>query len=150
MMDEATIRQKIQEKLQHGALPIHAQSAPEASLYSHEGQGTGEPCSACDEPIAPHEERVIYAADANQIIQLHARCEQLWHEVRTCDLGGRASAGGEGLPQAAAIVSDQELSGGTRPEADQTGETIPMPPPPAVPGRLEGEGEEPGQARDGR
>jgi hypothetical protein len=60
-MEEATIRQKIQETLQHGALPIHAQAAPEASRYSHVGEGTGEPCSACDEPITPHEERVIYA-----------------------------------------------------------------------------------------
>jgi hypothetical protein len=85
MMDEATIRQEIQEKLRHGALPIHAQSAPEASIYSNVGEGTGEPCSACDEPITPQEERVIYAADANQIIQLHERCEQLWNEARTRD-----------------------------------------------------------------
>jgi hypothetical protein len=83
MMDEATIRQKIQEKLQHGLLPIQAEPAPEASIYSNEGQGTGERCSACDEPIMPHEARMIYAADATQIIQLHARCEQLWHEART-------------------------------------------------------------------
>ena len=85
MMDEATIRQKIQEKLRHGALPIHAQAAPEASLYSNVGEGTGEPCSACDEPIRPHEERVIYAAAATHVIQLHARCEQLWNEARTRD-----------------------------------------------------------------
>jgi hypothetical protein len=85
MMDEATIRQKIQEKLQRGALPIHAQVAPEASIYSNVGEGTGEPCSACDDPIAPHEERVIYAADPNQVIQLHERCEQLWNEARTRD-----------------------------------------------------------------
>jgi Protein of unknown function (DUF3303) len=56
---------------------------------------------------------------------------------------GRVSAGGEGLPQAAAIVSDQELPEATPPGADQTGEAIPMPPPPAAPGGLEGEGEEP-------
>jgi hypothetical protein len=87
MMEEATIRQKIQEKLQHGALPIHAQVAPEASLYSNVGEGTGEPCSACDDPIAPHEERVIYAADPNRVIQLHARCEQLWNEARTRSRG---------------------------------------------------------------
>jgi hypothetical protein len=82
-MDEATIRQKIQEKLQRGTLPIDAEPAPEASLYSNEGEGTGEPCSACDEPIAPHEERVIYGADPHQVIQLHARREQLWTEART-------------------------------------------------------------------
>jgi Protein of unknown function (DUF3303) len=63
---------------------------------------------------------------------------------------GRASFGGEGLPQAAAIVADQELPDGTQPEADQTGEAISVPPPPAVPGGLEGEGEEPGQAGDRR
>jgi hypothetical protein len=85
MMDEATIRQKIQEKLQRGALPIHAQPAPEASIYSNVGEGTGEPCSACDEPITPHEERVIYAADPAQVIQLHGRCEQLWNEERMRD-----------------------------------------------------------------
>ena len=84
-MEETTIRRKIQEKLARGALPIHADPAPEASVYSHEGQGTGEPCSACDEPIAPHEERVIYGADPNQVLQWHARCEQLWHEARTRD-----------------------------------------------------------------
>jgi hypothetical protein len=60
---------------------------------------------------------------------------------------GRAPSGGEGLPQAAAIVADQELPDGTQPEADQTGEVIPMPPPPAVPDGLEGEGEEPAPRR---
>jgi hypothetical protein len=84
-MDEATIRRKIQEKLARGALPIHAEPAPEASLYSNKGEGTGDPCHACDEPIAPHEERVIYGADPNQVLQLHARCEQLWTEARTRD-----------------------------------------------------------------
>jgi hypothetical protein len=84
-MDEATIRQKIQEKLQHGGLPIQAEPVPEASIYSNVGKGTGERCSACDEPITPHEERVIHATDATQVIQLHARCEQLWHEARTRD-----------------------------------------------------------------
>jgi hypothetical protein len=85
MRDDATIRRKIQEKLARGALPIHAEPAPEASLYSNEGEGTGAPCSACDEPITPHEERVIYGADSHQILQLHARCEQLWTEARTHD-----------------------------------------------------------------
>jgi hypothetical protein len=63
---------------------------------------------------------------------------------------GRASSGGEGRPQAAAIVADQELPDGTPPEADQTREAIPGPPPPAVPGGPEGEGEEPGQAGERR
>jgi hypothetical protein len=84
-MDETTIRRKIQEKLARGALPIHAELAPEASLYSNEGEGSGEPCSACDAPIAPHEERVISGAAPNQVIQLHARCVQLWTEARTRD-----------------------------------------------------------------
>ena len=87
-MDEATIRRKIQEKLARGALPVRAEPAPEASFYSHEGGGTGEPRSACDEAIAPHEERVIDGADPNQVIQLHARCEQLWTEARTRDQCG--------------------------------------------------------------
>jgi hypothetical protein len=86
-MDEATIRREIQEKLARGALPLHAEPAPEASLYSHAGEGTGEPCSACDEPITPEEERVIYGADPNQVLQMHARCEQLWTEARTRDRG---------------------------------------------------------------
>jgi hypothetical protein len=60
---------------------------------------------------------------------------------------GRAPSGGEGLPQAAAIVADQELPDGTPPEADQTGEAIPMPPPPVVPSGPEGEGEEPAPPR---
>ena len=77
-MEEATIRQKIEGKLRRGALPSDAQAAPEASVDSNVGQGPGEPCSACDEPIAPHEERVIYGADPNQVLQLYARCEQLW------------------------------------------------------------------------
>jgi hypothetical protein len=85
MMDETMIRQKIEEKLRRGALPSDAQAAPEASVYSNVGEGTGEPCSACDEPIAPYEERVIYGADPNQVLQWHARCEQLWHEARTRD-----------------------------------------------------------------
>jgi hypothetical protein len=63
---------------------------------------------------------------------------------------GHASSGGEGLPQAAAFVADQELPDGTQPEADQTGEAIAVPPAPAVPGGLEGEGEEPGQPGERR
>jgi Protein of unknown function (DUF3303) len=61
-----------------------------------------------------------------------------------------APSGGKGLPQAAAIVADQELPDGTPPGADQTGEAIPMPPPPAVPGGPEGEGEEPAPPRTGK
>jgi hypothetical protein len=52
-------------------------------------------------------------------------------------------AGGPDLPQAAAIVGDQELPDSTPPEAEQTGEAIAVPPPPAAPGGPEGEGEEP-------
>jgi hypothetical protein len=55
---------------------------------------------------------------------------------------GRASSGGKGVPRAEAMVAAQEPPEGTPPEADQTGEAIPMPPP-AVPGGPEGEGEEP-------
>jgi hypothetical protein len=60
---------------------------------------------------------------------------------------GRASSGGEGLPQAAAMVADQDLPDGTPPEADQTGEALPVSPPPPVPGGPEGEGEEPAPPR---
>ena len=60
---------------------------------------------------------------------------------------GRASSGGESLPQAAALVADPEGPDGTPPEADQTGEALPVPPPPAVPGGPEGEGEEPAPPR---
>jgi hypothetical protein len=62
----------------------------------------------------------------------------------------------------APVLEDQELSdvlkrasarpgrAETYPEADQTGEGITVPVPPAVPGGLEGEGEEPGQAGNRR
>jgi hypothetical protein len=55
---------------------------------------------------------------------------------------GRASSGGEGLPQAAALVAAQERPDDTPPEADQTGEALPVPSPPAVPGGPEGVCEE--------
>jgi hypothetical protein len=60
---------------------------------------------------------------------------------------GRTASGGEGLPQAAAIVADHELPSGPPPEADQTGEALAVPPPSAVPGGPEGEGEEPALPR---
>ena len=60
---------------------------------------------------------------------------------------GRAPSGGEGLPQAAATVTDQELSDGTPPEADQAGEALSVSPPPDFPGGPEGEGEEPAPSR---
>jgi Protein of unknown function (DUF3303) len=62
----------------------------------------------------------------------------------------------------APVLEDQELSdvlkrasarsgrAETYPDTDQTGEEIAVPPPPAVPGGLEGEGEEPGPAGDRR
>jgi hypothetical protein len=62
---------------------------------------------------------------------------------------GRAPSGGEGVPQVARAKADQEPRDGTAPEADQTGEMIAVPPP-AGPGGLEGEGEEPGRAGDRR
>ena len=46
-------------------------------------------------------------------------------------------------PEDTPVVPDQARPSGTRPGADQTGEAIAVPPPPAVPGGLEGEGEEP-------
>jgi hypothetical protein len=63
---------------------------------------------------------------------------------------GRARSGGEGVAQAAQDRADREPPAGTAPEADQTGEVISVPPPPVGPGGLEGEGEEPGRARDRR
>jgi Protein of unknown function (DUF3303) len=63
---------------------------------------------------------------------------------------GRASAGGKSLPQAPATVANQGRPDSTPREADQTGEAIPGPPPAAIPGGPEGEGEEPGQIGDRR
>jgi hypothetical protein len=84
-MEDTAIQQKIQEKLQSGLLPIHADLSPDTILFVHVMNGTGAPCSACDEPIMPVEARVIYHTLYKQTLQFHGICERLWKETGARD-----------------------------------------------------------------
>ena len=84
-MEDTAIQQKIQEKLQSGLLPIHADLSPDTILFVHVMNGTGAPCSACDEPIMPVETRVIYHTLYNQTLQFHDSCGRLWKETGARD-----------------------------------------------------------------
>jgi hypothetical protein len=49
--------------------PIQAEPAPEASISSNVGQGTGERGHACEDPLTPQEARMIHAVDATPVMR---------------------------------------------------------------------------------
>jgi hypothetical protein len=87
-VDEATIRQKIRERLDRGDLPIGVQqSLPDPSLAINNMEGAGVLCDACNEPIGQIAVRLIYYGHPNLFIHFHESCERLWRE-ECAHLGG--------------------------------------------------------------
>jgi len=77
LLDGPALRELIKQKLDDGTLPL---TRPEA-LYG--GPGTGEPCTACGEPIYPIQIEYEFAyADGRRILRLHLECAGLWEALR--------------------------------------------------------------------
>ena len=78
------------------------------------------------------------------VLEDQALSDVLKHaRARTARAETDRSVPAETYPKDTPVVPDQARPSGTRPGVDQSGEAIAVPPPPAVPGGLEGEGEEP-------
>lgn len=77
-MDEKQIRTKIQQKLTAGTLPREASSSP---IVGGSG-GSGQPCSACAEPITPAAVTPIGYQYVAGRYWFHKRCCELWDEER--------------------------------------------------------------------
>jgi hypothetical protein len=89
-MEEAAIRAKIRHQIRANVLPTHFPPAapPEAGQPTspvpaiRTGQGTGEPCAACEEPIAPGEPLEECAYPSGQVLRFHGLCYKYWNEER--------------------------------------------------------------------
>jgi hypothetical protein len=89
-MDEEAIRDKIRQQLQAGVLPQHLppaepteadqRTSPVPAIRT--GRGTGEPCSACEEPIAPGAPLEECAYPSGQVLRFHGLCYKYWNEER--------------------------------------------------------------------
>ena len=82
-MEETAIRAKIRTQLQAHVLPRHLPPADTSAVPAIRiGKGTGEPCAACEEPIAPEEplEECVYPS--GQVLRFHGLCYKYWNEER--------------------------------------------------------------------
>ena len=82
-MEEAAIRAKIRRQLQANSLPQHlppTDTSPAPAMRT--GEGTGEPCSACEEPIAPEEPLEECEYPSGQVLRFHGLCYKYWNEER--------------------------------------------------------------------
>jgi hypothetical protein len=88
-MEEAAIRAKIRQHIQTGMLPKDLPPAepteasqPTAVPAIRTSKGTGEPCSACEEPIAPEEPLEECEYPSGQVLRFHGLCYRYWNEER--------------------------------------------------------------------
>ncbi len=89
-MDDDTLRRRIRHKLQAGLLPRHLPppdpigTGPGASPLpgTRVEPGTGAPCAACEEVIAPADVLEEVAYPSGPRLQLHAHCYQIWDDER--------------------------------------------------------------------
>jgi hypothetical protein len=66
--------EKIREKMDHGILP----RTPPAKMWA--GQGRGDACAGCDQPILP--EQIEYEFGNGQIVHMHLGCAAVWDAER--------------------------------------------------------------------
>jgi hypothetical protein len=82
-MEEAAIRAKIRQQLGANILPTHlppTETSPAPAVRT--GRGTGEPCSACEEPIAPEAPLEECEYPSGQVLRFHGLCYKYWNEER--------------------------------------------------------------------
>ena len=70
--DETALRLLAERKIEIGALP---RVEPETAFA---GEGSGLPCSLCEQPISAHEYEFEYADGGGEISRYHLRCQQIW------------------------------------------------------------------------
>ena len=73
--DETALRLLAKRKIETGALPL---AAPETAFA---GNGSGLPCSLCEQPIAADEYEFEYGNNDGKIPRFHLRCQAIWRLV---------------------------------------------------------------------
>jgi hypothetical protein len=88
-MEEAAIRAKIRPQIRAGVLPRHlplieptGAGQRTAVPAIRTGKGAGEPCSACEEPIAPGEPLEACEYPPGPVLRFHGLCYKYWNEER--------------------------------------------------------------------
>ena len=82
-MEEEAIRAKIRQQIQAIVLPTHlppTETSPAPAVRT--GKGTGERCSACEEPIAPEAPLEDCEYPSGQVLRFHGLCYKYWNEER--------------------------------------------------------------------
>jgi hypothetical protein len=88
-MDEDRIRAQVRDRLRTGVLPTALPPADPAGGHPaspvpaiRTEQGTGEPCAACEEPIAVGEPLEACAYPSGQVLRFHGWCYKIWNDER--------------------------------------------------------------------
>jgi hypothetical protein len=82
-MEETAIRAKIRQHIRANILPQHLPPTETSAVPAiRTSQGTGELCSACEEPIAPAEPLEECEYPSGQVLRFHGLCYKYWHEER--------------------------------------------------------------------
>lgn len=88
-MDEDRIHAKVREQLRTNALPKDLPPAePEGGQPAspvpaiRTERGTGEPCAACEEPIAVGEPLEAVEYPSGHVLRFHGWCYKVWNDER--------------------------------------------------------------------
>jgi hypothetical protein len=88
-MDEDRMRATVRERLRAGVLPMELPPAgpvggpptsPVPAIRTE--QGTGEPCAACEEPIAVGKPLEACAYPSGRVLRFHGWCNKIWNDER--------------------------------------------------------------------
>jgi hypothetical protein len=91
--DSSEIITAIRAKIADGRLPVERPS----QIWA--GDGSGEPCDACDRPITPAE--IEYEAQflPARMLRFHRMCFDAWHQLRAGLMSPPISGGSDGEPR---------------------------------------------------
>jgi hypothetical protein len=73
--DETALRLLAKQKIETGTLP---QAVPQTAFA---GNGSGLPCSLCEQPIAASDYELEYARIGGEIPRFHLLCQGIWYRV---------------------------------------------------------------------
>jgi hypothetical protein len=83
-MEAQQLRANVRERLRTGVLPRDLPPAdPSAAAPAIRTEtGAGEPCAACEEPIAPGQPLEACEYPSGQVLRFHGACYQCWNDER--------------------------------------------------------------------
>ena len=79
-MEAQQLRAKVHDRLRTGELPRDLPPAAAPAIRTE--TGAGEPCAACEEPIARGQPLEACEYPSGQVLRFHGECYKCWNEER--------------------------------------------------------------------